>query len=170
MKSSAPCNLQAEVYKYTDESGRMVFVDDPDKIPPRFRAEAGSVLESGESGYSEPLETIDEDDKEGADGDEAEIVEGNTGNEEEQSEAIYDSGLQQRALGLTRLEEKRRSYQTPAMIRFGEEPDDEVFITHEAATAGVEIENTGSEPLVGLRYFGPDTGDNVPNVGDAQMN
>ena len=46
--------------------------------------------------------------------------------------------------------------QTPVMIRFGEETEDEVFITHEAATAGVEIENTGSEPLVGLRYFGPD--------------
>ena len=42
------------------------------------------------------------------------------------------------------------------MIRFGEETEDEVFITHEAATRGVEIENTGSEPLVGLRYFGPD--------------
>ena len=37
---------------------------------------------------------------------------------------------------------------------------------HEAAAAGVEIENTGSEPLVGLRYFGPDTHANVPNVGD----
>ena len=56
--------------------------------------------------------------------------------------------------------------QTPAMIRFGEETEDEVFITHEAATAGVEIENTGSEPLVGLRYFGPDTHASVPNPGD----
>ena len=56
--------------------------------------------------------------------------------------------------------------QTPVMIRFGEEPWDEVFITHEAATAGVEIENTGCEPLVGLRYFGPDVHDNMPNVGD----
>jgi len=56
--------------------------------------------------------------------------------------------------------------QTPAMIRFGEEPWDEVFITHEAATAGVEIENTGGEPLVSLRYFGPDVHDNMPNVGD----
>ena len=58
--------------------------------------------------------------------------------------------------------------QTPIMIRFGEEPDDEVFITHEAAKAGVEIENTGSEPLVGLRYFGPDTHPNVPKVGDVR--
>jgi len=56
--------------------------------------------------------------------------------------------------------------QTPAMIRFGEETEDEVFISHEAATAGVEIENTGSEPLVGLRYFGPDTHKKLPNVGD----
>jgi hypothetical protein len=56
--------------------------------------------------------------------------------------------------------------QTPAMIRFGAETEDEVFITYEAATAGVEIENNGSEPLVGLRYFGPDTFAKVPNVGD----
>lgn len=56
--------------------------------------------------------------------------------------------------------------QTPAMIRFGEETEDEVFITHAAATRGVEIENTGSEPLVGLRYFGPDVHANLPNVGD----
>jgi hypothetical protein len=56
--------------------------------------------------------------------------------------------------------------QTPAMIRFGEETEDEVFITHAAATAGLEIENTGSEPLVGLRYFGPDTHSKLPNVGD----
>ncbi len=58
--------------------------------------------------------------------------------------------------------------QTPAMIHFGEETEDEVFITHAAATQGVEIENTGSEPLVGLRYFGPDTHDNLPNIGDAE--
>ncbi len=56
--------------------------------------------------------------------------------------------------------------QTPAMIRFGEETEDEVFITHEAATAGVEIENTGVEPLVGLRYFGPRVHDDMPEVGD----
>ncbi len=56
--------------------------------------------------------------------------------------------------------------QTPAMIRFGEETEDEVFISHDAATRGVEIENTGSEPLVGLRYFGPNVHDPLPNVGD----
>lgn len=56
--------------------------------------------------------------------------------------------------------------QTPVMIRFGEEPDDEVFITYEAARAGIVIENTGTEPLVGLRYFGPDVHPQVPNVGE----
>jgi len=57
--------------------------------------------------------------------------------------------------------------QTPMMIRFGARTEDEVFITYEAARAGVKIENTGSEPLVGLRYFGPDVHDNLPKIGDA---
>lgn len=55
--------------------------------------------------------------------------------------------------------------QTPVMIRFGENTSDEVFITHQAATNGVEIENTGTEPLVGLRYFGPDTHGELPVAG-----
>jgi hypothetical protein len=60
----------------------------------------------------------------------------------------------------------RLHLQTPAMIHFGEETEDEVFITAEIALAGVEVENTGSEPLVGLRYFGPDTHSNLPKIGD----
>jgi hypothetical protein len=55
--------------------------------------------------------------------------------------------------------------QTPAMIHLGEETQDEVFITFDAAKAGVEIENTGSEPLVGLRYFSPDVHGKLPMVG-----
>jgi hypothetical protein len=56
--------------------------------------------------------------------------------------------------------------QTPAMIRFGARTEDEVFITYDAARRGVKIENTGSEPLVGLRYFGPDVHSNLPKIGD----
>jgi hypothetical protein len=56
--------------------------------------------------------------------------------------------------------------QTPVMIRFGEEPWDEVFITHAAATRGVQVENTGGEPLVALRYFGPGVHTNMPRIGD----
>ncbi|OHB76636.1 MAG: hypothetical protein A2W31_10560 [Planctomycetes bacterium RBG_16_64_10] len=58
--------------------------------------------------------------------------------------------------------------QTPAMIGFGEETEDEVFISYEAAVAGVEIENTGGEPLVGLRYFGPDVHQDMPALAGAQ--
>ena len=60
----------------------------------------------------------------------------------------------------------RLEIQTPAMIRFGADTEDEVFITHEAARRGVRVENTGSEPLVGLRYFGPDVHENLPKIGD----
>lgn len=60
----------------------------------------------------------------------------------------------------------RLALQTPAMIRFGATTEDEVFITHEAACQGVKIENNGSEPLVGLRYFGPDAHKKLPSLGD----
>jgi hypothetical protein len=60
----------------------------------------------------------------------------------------------------------KMNLETPSLIRFGEETEDEVFITHQAATAGVKVENRGREPLVGLRYFGPDAFPSVPNVGD----
>jgi hypothetical protein len=63
----------------------------------------------------------------------------------------------------------RLEIQTPAMIRFGADTEDEVFITHEAAGRGVRVENTGSEPLVGLRYFGPHAHEQLPNVGDYQQ-
>ncbi len=52
------------------------------------------------------------------------------------------------------------------MIRFGQMTEDEVFVSAKAAKEGVVVENTGSEPLVSLRYFGPDAQPNAPNVGD----
>jgi hypothetical protein len=56
--------------------------------------------------------------------------------------------------------------QTPAMIRYGELTEDEVFVTAKAAAEGVKISNTGTEPLVGLRYFGPNAQPDAPEVGD----
>ncbi|MFH1304022.1 MAG: hypothetical protein ABIK07_23455 [Planctomycetota bacterium] len=56
--------------------------------------------------------------------------------------------------------------QTPAMIRFGQMTEDEVFVSEKTAREGVTIENTGSEPLVSLRYFGPGACPSAPNVGD----
>jgi hypothetical protein len=60
----------------------------------------------------------------------------------------------------------KMALQTPAMIRFGELTEDEVFVSYDAAKQGVVFENTGKEPLVTLRYFGPDTNPEAPNVGD----
>jgi len=55
--------------------------------------------------------------------------------------------------------------QTPAMICFGELTEDEVFVTAKRAAEGVEFENTGEGPLVGLRYFGPDAQPDAPEIG-----
>jgi hypothetical protein len=55
----------------------------------------------------------------------------------------------------------------PAMIGFGELSEDEFFCTGSAARAGVVFENmSGTEPLVMLRYFGPETNPDAPEIGD----
>lgn len=59
---------------------------------------------------------------------------------------------------------------TPTTIRFTELTEDEVFVTHEAARDGVVFDNTGTEPLVTLRYFGPGTNPQAPMVGDYKRN
>ncbi len=55
---------------------------------------------------------------------------------------------------------------TPVFIRYGEVTKDEVFVTDKKAKEGVTFKNTGSEPFVSLRYFGPDVHASVPAVGD----
>ncbi len=53
--------------------------------------------------------------------------------------------------------------ESPAMIRFGELTKDEFFITESAAKAGIIIENTSDvEPLVMIRYFGPEVNLQAP--------
>jgi hypothetical protein len=54
---------------------------------------------------------------------------------------------------------------SPVYIRFGEVTRDEVFITAKAAAEGVTFTNTGSEPFVSLRYFGPNVHKDLPKVG-----
>jgi len=45
---------------------------------------------------------------------------------------------------------------TPAMIRYGQMTEDELFVTVEAARAGVRVENRSDvDPLVLLKHFGP---------------
>jgi hypothetical protein len=48
------------------------------------------------------------------------------------------------------------SVSTPSMIRFGQMTEDELFVTIEAAQAGVRVENKShTDPLVILKHFGP---------------
>ena len=55
----------------------------------------------------------------------------------------------------------------PSQIRFGQMTEDELFVSYEAATAGVTFENhSKTDPLVTLRYFGPDVHTDMPEVGD----
>jgi hypothetical protein len=54
---------------------------------------------------------------------------------------------------------------SPSMIRYGELTEDEIFVSESAAAAGVTFQNTGVEPLVMLRYFGPEAQPNAPEVG-----
>jgi len=58
--------------------------------------------------------------------------------------------------------------ETPVVIRYGELTWDEWFVSAAAAQAGVTVRNTGSEDLVLLRYFGPETLPDVPEVGTAR--
>jgi hypothetical protein len=54
---------------------------------------------------------------------------------------------------------------SPKLIRFHELTEDEVFVTEQAAKSGVTYENTsGTEPLVVLRYFGPEVNPDAPNI------
>jgi hypothetical protein len=54
----------------------------------------------------------------------------------------------------------------PTLIRFHELTEDEVFCTEAAAKAGVVFENTSAtEPLVVLRYFGPEVNPDAPEIG-----
>ena len=52
---------------------------------------------------------------------------------------------------------------SPKMIGFFERTEDEVYVTEPAAKSGVTYENTSTtEPLVILRYFGPDANPDAP--------
>ncbi len=55
----------------------------------------------------------------------------------------------------------------PSQIHFRQMTEDEIFVSYEAATSGVTFENySQTDPLVTLRYFGPDVHIDMPEVGD----
>jgi hypothetical protein len=55
---------------------------------------------------------------------------------------------------------------SPKLIRFNELTEDEYFCTEDGAKEGIVFENLSeTEPLVTLRYFGPETNPDAPEVG-----
>jgi hypothetical protein len=55
---------------------------------------------------------------------------------------------------------------SPKLIRFHELTEDEYFCTESGAQSGVTFENTSeTEPLVVLRYFGPEVNPDAPEIG-----
>jgi hypothetical protein len=84
---------------------------------------------------------------------------------------IKDNG----AYGLITVQGKGRmnrlALDCPKLIRFHEMTEDEVFCTEAAAKAGVTFENTSTvEPLVMLRYFGPEVNPDAPAMGAYRHN
>jgi hypothetical protein len=57
------------------------------------------------------------------------------------------------------------SIEAPTLVRYGDLTWDEFFITAAAAADGVRVENTGHEPLVLLRHFGPGAGADLRHAG-----
>ncbi len=65
----------------------------------------------------------------------------------------------------------RLTLDCPKLIRFHELTEDEVFCPETTAKAGVTFTNTSTvEPLVVLRYFGPDTNPDAPDLGAYRQN
>ena len=65
----------------------------------------------------------------------------------------------------------RLNLDCPKLIRFHELTEDEVFCTESAAKEGVTFVNTSEvEPLVVLRYFGPEVNPNAPAIGAHKKN
>ena len=59
----------------------------------------------------------------------------------------------------------------PALIRYGQLTEDEVFVSAAAAKEGIVFENlSDKDPLVSLRYFGPEVNPDAPAVGDYKKN
>ncbi len=60
---------------------------------------------------------------------------------------------------------------SPKLIRFHELTEDEYFCTETGAKAGITFENTSdTEPLVLLRYFGPEVNPDAPKMGAYRKN
>ncbi len=85
----------AVIYKYVDDNGRLVFVDDETKIPAKHRKQTEPIKERNDNMTADELKVY----------------------QEQQSEERSERLLRRRAQREAALQEQRREYQTPVMIR-----------------------------------------------------
>jgi hypothetical protein len=49
-------------------------------------------------------------------------------------------------------------------IKAGDFTKDELLVSHSKATVPIQVENTGSEDLMVIKFFGPDVNLDVPRI------
>lgn len=86
---------KAEIYKYVDENGRLVFVGDESKIPPRYRSQTTPIREKTDDLDPAELQAY----------------------QQQQAEARTERQLRQRARLEAAAEARRRDHRTSVMIR-----------------------------------------------------
>jgi predicted aspartyl protease len=85
----------AVIYKYVDDNGRLVFVDDESKIPPKYRQKTAPIRERADDLTAEELQAY----------------------QTRQAEESAERTIRQQAQQEAALEEQERDYQTPIMVR-----------------------------------------------------
>jgi hypothetical protein len=104
----------AAVYRYTDESGRTVFVDGEEKIPARYRSTSSQIQTSRPTVPSTAGEgDVVSADQPGQPGETGEVIEP----PEPAAQTIVDRTLEQRARQEAAQLDRARTYQTPVMVR-----------------------------------------------------
>ncbi len=104
----------AAVYKYTDESGRTVFVDSESRIPARYRSVSNQVQTT-----ARPAEVLPAAEDEAGDAGEPKEATASAEPEEPAARTITDRALEQRARQEAASLDLARTYQTPVVVRGG---------------------------------------------------
>ncbi|MBW2452336.1 MAG: aspartyl protease family protein [Deltaproteobacteria bacterium] len=90
-----PQMAHALIYKYVDETGRMVYVDDIDKVPLRYQQEVQTILEEQDALTQEQLDT----------------------RQAERVRSFEEQQIRKRTVQAEAYQAMRRAYQTPISFR-----------------------------------------------------
>jgi hypothetical protein len=89
------CPAQAVIYKYVDENGRLFFVDDEHKIPPQYRQKTSAIKEQNDGLTAEEFDAY----------------------QAQRANELSERALKRKAQQQAELDEIKRDYQTPVMVR-----------------------------------------------------